>query len=80
MSEEEKANKDYNLKEMVNEFRIIREDIEKVKLAFEELAKSGTANERQDFDYFLKKIKFLLKDTQDTKRWFLHHKSKNWVA
>lgn len=78
MSEEERASREYNLNELKNEFRIIKDDVEKIKDALDEFMKSGTANERQDFDHLLKKVKFLLKDIQDTKKWFLYHKKRNW--
>jgi hypothetical protein len=77
--ERQTLQRQYNIAEMSNEFRILSDDIEKVKDSLNYLIESGITNNRGMFDYFLKQIKYLLKDAKNTKRWFLYWRKKNWI-
>ena len=70
--------KQSNQRELKNEFRIIKDDLNRLTYYTDEFIESGTANDRYSFNLLLKRITNFKKQVQKFKRWFPFWKPKDW--
>lgn len=76
--ERRKEQKQSNLRELKNEYRIIKDELDRLVYYTNEFIKSGTANDKHHFNLILRRITDFKKQVQKFKKWFIFWKAKDW--
>ena len=76
--ERQKLQRESNLRELKNEFKNIKTDLDNLTFYINEHIKRGTTNEKHDWNRILKRITQFKKTVQNSKNWFLYWKERDW--